>query len=682
MRSSWKVVLALVLPAGVLPAVPASAGPAPAQTIEGTIRAPLRFPLDATYASWPGGQRQAYTVAGSNGDVGYTFGLKKGLDGGRFVLEPTGGATGEEDLDITFYASFSPVVSTGQFQDRRPGGESYTIPGGSRFGVVTMFDGANAELRFRAFAPGPEAKALGGIAPPPLPAKPGILADFGKGDTEHALRLRSRSHVVIAVVDTGINPYHVAYRRPEYAVHPSEFIEGFPKSAPALGLSFGVKDYLKARAKDDGPVWSKVEEHRLYWIPGTNIVGAYSDYDAFDDTPLIGETLPEGVEHSRPILDDNGHGTGTTSVAAGGAVSAQTRAPFGSNPDALIVIVEGLGDKAVKWASEQPWIDFISGSYGDPTATPYNDTVPDLPELPQPAGRLDSREYRYTDPFVLRDGRTACFSAGNGLTRTGVATDRYSSLRPTSGPSWVVTVGAASPRNDQDYGWHSVPVDLSSYGNHWPAAAPFSTDGEQGFGGTSNAAPLTCGVFSKALLEARRSLGDAVEGIHVASDGTRVPSLGPSGLAKGLLADGVLTREEFRDAVFKTALPAALDAVRFTYDPVVIPDSPVYYTQEGYGIANVASAKRAVEVILGRAPMPDRAEVDAWIATIDAVRNAVYPPHTYEKRAPKPAPKPKPKARVLGKKMLPETGVGTRVLAGLVLLAAAGLLRRRLALAR
>lgn len=210
MRSSWKVVLALVLPAGVLPAVPASAGPAPAQTIEGTIRAPLRFPLDATYASWPGGQRQAYTVAGSNGDVGYTFELKKGLDGGRFVLEPTGGATGEEDLDITFYASFSPVVSTGQFQDRRPGGESYTIPGGSRFGVVTMFDGANAELRFRAFAPGPEAKALGGIAPPPLPAKPGILADFGKGDTEHALRLRSRSHVVIAVVDTGINPYHVA----------------------------------------------------------------------------------------------------------------------------------------------------------------------------------------------------------------------------------------------------------------------------------------------------------------------------------------------------------------------------------------------------------------------------------------------------------------------------------------
>jgi hypothetical protein len=38
----------------------------------------------------------------------------------------------------------------------------------------------------------------------------------------------------------------------------------------------------------------------------------------------------------------------------------------------------------------------------------------------------------------------------------------------------------------------------------------------------------------------------------------------------------------------------------------------------------VAAALRAIEVIMGRAPMPDRSEVDAWIATIDAIRDTVY----------------------------------------------------------
>jgi hypothetical protein len=313
-------------------------------------------------------------------------------------------------------------------------------------------------------------------------------------------------------------------------------------------------------------------------------------------------------------------------VAAGAGYSTQTRAPYGSNPDALIVVVEGLGDKGVKWASEQPWIDFISGSFGDAASVP----CPDSEEIVDEAtGIYCSRTYRYTAPFVLRDGRTALFSAGNGLSRTGVATDRYSSLRPTSGPSWVVTVGAVSPRNGQDYAWHSIPVDISSFGAHWPAAAPYSVDGEQSFGGTSNATPVTAGVFSRALLAARRSLGDAVEGIHTTEEGKHVPSLGPTGLSKGLIADGVLTRTELQDAVFKTALPEEFNPETFTYNPIVIPDTPLYYTQQGYGNAHVASALRAIEVLLGRAPMPDRSDVDAWIASVDAVRDSLYPPPTY-----------------------------------------------------
>ena len=597
------------------------AASAPVQETEGTIALPLRFAQDVTYSSWPGGQRQVWSVAGSNGHVGYTFELAEGVDGGTFTLEKVSGATGLEDFDIAFYASFNPVVSSATIATRKIGGEAGTIPDGSRFAIVTLFNGANGAFRFRAYAPSDAVKQQGGLKPAALPSAPGIYPNFGFEEDrvkQWAKRLASKSHVVIAVVDTGINPYHVAYRRSEYTIHPSNYIEGFPTDAPALGLSFNAGDYVSARTADDAPVWGQVAERKLYWIPGTNIIGAYSVAD-YAGTP------PGGLP-SRPIIDDDGHGTGTTSVSGGGALSTKGT-PYGSNPDALIVIIEGLGDAGVKWASEQPWIDFISGSYGDAASVPCTDsgdaTVDDAADI------WCGREYRYTAPFVLRDGRTAVFSAGNGLSRTGIATDRYSSLRPTSGPSWVITVGAVSARNEQDYAWHSVPVDISSYGLHWPAADPFSFSGEVEFGGTSNATPVTAGVFSRALLAARRSLGDAVEGIHTSSDGKGVPAYGPAGLAKGLIADGVLARTELEDAVFKTAQPEEFNTETWVYDPIVIPNTPLYYTQQGYGNANVAAALRAIEVIMGRAPMPNRSEVDAWIETVDAVRNTVYPPPTY-----------------------------------------------------
>jgi hypothetical protein len=594
----------------------APAATAPAQEQAGSIALPLRFAADVTYASWPGGQRTVYAAAGSNGHVGYTIELSDAVDGGAFELVSAGSVLGNEDFDIAFYASFTPTVSTATIATRGVGGETGTIPAGSRFAIVTLFDGANANFVFRAWEPVETRDRIKGLEPPALPAASGINPTFGfDGDrvAKWIKQLRKRSHVVIAVVDTGVNPYHAAYRRPEYAVHPSTYIDGFPADTPALGLNLAEPDYVAARGGDDGPVWSQVAEKKLYWIPGTNIIGAYSVAD-YEGTP------PGGLP-SRPVIDDDGHGSGTTSVSGGGGLSSRG-APFGSNPDALIVSLEGLGDEGVKWASEQPWIDFISGSYGDPAAIPCNDQVDDMDVW-------CGREYRYTAPFVLRDSRTACFSAGNGLTRTGVLADRYSSLRPTSGPSWVITVGAVSPRNGQDYGWHSVPVDISSYGKYWPAAAPFSTTGEQSFGGTSNATPVTCGVFSKALLEARRALGDASEGIHTTLDGETAAAVGPAKRKGGLLADGVLTRVELERAVFTTAEPGEFDPNGWTYDPIVVPTTPVYYTQQGYGTADVASAQRAVDVITGAAPMPGRADVDAWIATVDGVRDTVYPKPTY-----------------------------------------------------
>ena len=448
----------------------------------------------------------------------------------------------------------------------------------------------------------------------PLPAVTpgaGIFPDLGRvtyngdgscadGDAlcERALALKDDSHVVIAIIDTGVNPYHLAFAREGMDVHPSEYVSGYPADAAAIETTPGAP-YPVARANDDDDVWSQVAPNKLYWFPGTNIIGAIS----------VNDDHGGGAWDPRPIIDDHGHGTGSSTVAAGAGARADTGEPFGSNPEALLVIVEGFGTASVEWVREQPWIDFMSGSYGDQYAVPIG-------------GHTGGFEYEHTRPFVLTDGRTACFSAGNGLSKTGIAPDRWSSIRPTSGPSWVITVGAVSPRNGQDYWWHSVPVDVSSYGNFWPAADAFSIGGEQVFSGTSSATPITCGVFSRALLAARRALGDTVEGVH---DGN--PAVGAPVAGSPFLGDGVLTRIELQDAVLKTAEPAALDdPTAIAADPAVWPTTEEYYAFQGYGIANVASALRAIDVLIGDAPLPDRADVDTWIATIDAARDVFYPP--------------------------------------------------------
>jgi hypothetical protein len=45
---------------------------------------------------------------------------------------------------------------------------------------------------------------------------------------------------------------------------------------------------------------------------------------------------------------------------------------------------------------------------------------------------------------------------------------------------------------------------------------------------------------------------------------------------------------------------------------------------QGYGVVDRNSKNLAMDVLVGKKPMPDRAEVDRWIAATDEVRNAVW----------------------------------------------------------
>lgn len=419
---------------------------------------------------------------------------------------------------------------------------------------------------------------------------------------------RAKPFTVIAFVDSGINPYHQDFRAPEFTHHPSEYVEGFPADARRLDLSLGVADsegYAAARDADEETLFD-IEGNSLYWIPGTRIIGGYS-------TRAGGAgTFPE-----RKIIDENGHGTGVASVGAGQF--------FGSNPNALIVAVEGLGAASLEWATSQPWIDIVSNSWGNIGNAPLGSTT---------ATRAATRR-----------GQTVAFAGGNGTTNQNshqvfapsgpVPVDdpcecKFPDSNPTvtspyGGPSWILTVGAVSPINGQAHWWHSVPVDVSSFGSKWRAAhvSGVTRDQNRDFGGTSCATPVTAGVLSTIIQRAREELGDTVGGqregqaVAVAQPGVTLPAQGP-------LADGVLTRTEAEALVQKTAFPVSFDPAKASWDYAIRPTTPLYYAYQGYGVVNRDSRDLAHRVLMGEEPMPDRAEVDSFIARADTLRNAVW----------------------------------------------------------
>jgi hypothetical protein len=151
--------------------------------------------------------------------------------------------------------------------------------------------------------------------------------------------------VVVAVADTGVNPYHEMYYRPGNTAHPCTWVVGFDDcSIPALDLSIGEYESIDQALEADRAVWESVKEHQWYWIPRTNIIGAVCERRA-EEEPLLEE--PAGA----CIFDEIGHGTQTTSSVLSEA------------PDALLLVHEG-GPGAVDLRTAPVVPDIQSHSWG------------------------------------------------------------------------------------------------------------------------------------------------------------------------------------------------------------------------------------------------------------------------------------------------------------------------------
>lgn len=283
---------------------------------------------------------------------------------------------------------------------------------------------------------------------------------------------QGKPRVVVAVIDSGVNPYHEYFH-----AHGPLYRDSKPSSVtPAVLEEFGIrkrniikvtrtgnfaKDYAKDKAQFD-----RIKNGEPYWFKGTN---------------LIGVSFLEDGGRLRPDGDASAHGIGTSAAV------------LTANPDAIVVAVEDIGAESEKWAFTHPAVDIVSTSYGPPTS------VPTFQHL--------SSSYK----GVVDNGKAHFGAAANDPS--------FSSLDETSGPWW--SIGIAGFEEGASGGRQLSSGSVPDFVGDFTQDLPYCRSCEKGLssvGGTSFATPRSAGTFSKILLEARRA-GGHVGGIVKRSKG-------------------------------------------------------------------------------------------------------------------------------------------------------------------
>ncbi len=448
--------------------------------------------------------------------------------------------------------------------------------------------------------------------------------------------------VVIAVIDTAVNPYHydnLASRMPQHLdadpdndlpLHedPSTWVPGYP--APAEFNRFGALNLTLVDDNDfqrtdelyaqDAAEWAKVAvsqgnsnaDVNMYWIPGTKVIGHV--------------TFKGGDGYAA-----SSHGVGTSSVSVGNL--------YGSCPNCLLVFVHGSSrEQANEWVASQDWIDAQTNSWG--LSLVSRDRV---------YAGSDTEAQR----AAVERGQSIFFSAGNGQGNAFVAPN--TTLQSSQeGPDWIITVGAISPDDNSSYSGHGKPADIASIGRGYPSAynGNDTVNARGNFSGTSNATPVVAGLYGEALYRLRRRL-DGPSRLQAGGVIARGPAACGAANADCALADGELTVHELREALFRAARHTA--AGTNVGGLVTLPQSEnlseLEFMSEGHGsylgrLRGDETWNEEVERIVAYAmgdwyedPDPDQL---AWFAADAYCRQSVWGSWDFgeDQKAPVPAPDP------------------------------------------
>lgn len=415
--------------------------------------------------------------------------------------------------------------------------------------------------------------------------------------------------VVVAILDTGLNPYHDEFRqvRPEENPldHPSRFLTGYPVDAAAIPISFDLPNATtggrevdwERYMEHDSDAWNETVPETLYWIPGTKLVGIIG-FDA--------------------AVPGAGHGSMTTSRAAGNTISIPGAEVLVVHVVAPLSLEVGtVGDdaqaRATRWMADQPFIDIQSHSWGMPFTC---------------AGVATSHLWGWAEAFkYARDKQLVMVAAANGHGNTGTL-GYPSQCQDNAGIAGVVTVGGTD--NAGYPSWANWFPAISGDGCRNPAIVESTVNETANTGGgTSSATPFSAGGAAKIVLEARRILRDprvgVIDGVVAqAQTGAVLPEKGP-------LADGTFTLDELKEVLFHTAIsppredPSDGDTCGATQVPVG-PETPALavFPFIGYGEINGDSVTHAIEVLQGLADPLERPEEDELYARDQAARRAFW----------------------------------------------------------
>lgn len=228
--------------------------------------------------------------------------------------------------------------------------------------------------------------------------------------------------VVVAVLDSGVNPYHAAFAVPSGGIDWPE-VEAIPIAPGTAGEDWA------SRVDADQELWAGLQPATLYRIEGTRLMSI--SFGTGSDGTLV--------------LDRNGHGTHTSSIVARDApqvVIVMVQVDLRVCTDDPSCLADASVADAMEWVAEQPWIDVVSVSI----ALPGN--FPD-----QAALHPDAARYVAASRRAWESGKLVVTCAGNDP--SAAITDYF------DGPPWIITVGGAQASTGGETTLASRGVDVA-----------------------------------------------------------------------------------------------------------------------------------------------------------------------------------------------------------------------------
>ena len=379
--------------------------------------------------------------------------------------------------------------------------------------------------------------------------------------------------VVVAIIDTGLNPYHEAFQRDPHGLAAGD---PFVAMTGARMVELSSEGTYAERVAADEAFWSQAETGQLYAFPGTRLLALSVSHDP--------------VEF--PILDTWNHGTAVASLVMREAPEAvvvviQTDVSTCQRPLEHCQVLMNAAP-AMAWAAEQPWIDVISLSLGELANNPHH-----------PASNPYMKPFLDASRLAYERGKVVVAGAGNAVVPPLGAF--------YAGPPWVISVGGAVPGSRGESPDASKGVDVvANYTEYAPRAG--STDAYGWKLGTSYSAPNVAGVLARTISAVRAHGGVAT----------------PGELREALNATAI----HFQATEWDPTRPPSNETLRnlVTHSlPVVAP-----FAQMGWGYVNGSLAGELARRVIEddfQVP-PEKATTALYQAERQALREAYWKQHT------------------------------------------------------